>query len=198
VTGRTQVAGYADVLSGRVVPGPRVAVVGAGGIGFDVATFLVDDGAPVAEDAAAWQAEWGVADPARARGGLAPVGPRPTAPARAVTLLQRKAEKPGKRLGKTTGWIHRAHLKAKGVRILSGVQYRAITDDGLAILCDGQEITIPADTVVLCAGQVSENELASRLAGLGLGVHVIGGAEHAAELDAKRAIDAGMRLGARL
>ncbi|MGS4945326.1 FAD-dependent oxidoreductase [Meridianimarinicoccus sp. RP-17] len=198
VAGATQVVGYADVLSGRVVAGPRVAVVGAGGIGFDVATFLVDDGARVAEDAAAWKAEWGVADPATSRGGLALTGPAPAPPARAVTLLQRKAEKPGKRLGKTTGWIHRAHLKAKGVRMLSGVQYGAITDEGLAIVRDGQESVIPADTVILCAGQEPEAGLAARLAGTGREMHVIGGAELAAELDAKRAIDAGMRLGARL
>jgi 2,4-dienoyl-CoA reductase (NADPH2) len=198
VTGTTQVAGYADVLSGRVVPGRRVAVVGAGGIGFDVATFLVDDGAHVAEDAAAWKIEWGVADPGAARGGLAPTGPKPAPPARTVTLLQRKAEKPGKRLGKTTGWIHRAHLKAKGVRMLSGVQYKAIADDGLVIVRDGEEMMIPADTVVLCTGQVSETRLAEDLAASGLDVHIIGGADEALELDAKRAIDAGMRLGARL
>jgi len=198
VTGAAQVVGYADVLSGRVVPGRRVAIVGAGGIGFDVAAFLVDDGRPLTEDAAAWQAEWGVADPAVARGGLAPEGPRPAPPARAVTLLQRKAEKPGKRLGKTTGWIHRAHLKAKGVRMLSGVQYKAITDAGLVILQDGADTLIDADTVVLCAGQEPEATLAQALVGTGPDVHVIGGAERAVELDAKRAIDAGMRLGARL
>jgi 2,4-dienoyl-CoA reductase (NADPH2) len=198
VTGTTRVAGYADVLSGRIVAGPRVAVVGAGGIGFDVAAFLVDDGAQLAEDAAAWQTEWGVADPGTARGGLAPDGPHPSPPARAVTLLQRKAEKPGKRLGKTTGWIHRAHLKAKGVRMLAGVDYRAVTNDGLAVVHDGRETVIAADTVVLCAGQESERSLAERLVAAGRDVHVIGGADLALELDAKRAIDAGMRLGARL
>jgi len=168
VTGSAQVVGYADVLSGRVVAGARVAVVGAGGIGFDVAEYLVHAGDSPAEDVALWQAEWGV------------------------------AEKPGKRLGKTTGWIHRASLKARGVRMLAGVQYTAITDAGLSITRDGLPELIPADTIVLCAGQESETTLAAQLAGTGAEVHVIGGADIAAELDAKRAIDAGVRLAARL
>ncbi len=198
VTGSTPVVGYADVLSGRVVAGPRVAVVGAGGIGFDVAEFLVHDGESPAENPDLWRQEWGVADPGTARGGLAPTGPQPGPPARMVTLLQRKAEKPGKRLGKTTGWIHRASLKAKGVRMLAGVQYTAVTDAGLAIIRDGVEDVLAVDTVVLCAGQDSEATLAARLAGTCPDLHVIGGAEIAAELDAKRAIDSGVRLGARL
>lgn len=193
-----QVVGYADLLSGRVVAGKRVAVVGAGGIGFDVAEFLVQGGHGTAEDLAAWMREWGVADPEEARAGLAPEGPQPPLPLRAVTLLQRKAEKPGKRLGKTTGWIHRASLKMQGVRMLSGVTYDRIDAAGIHITRDGQAELVEADMVVLCAGQESERGLADALAAAGRDAHVIGGADLAAELDAKRAIDQGVRLAARL
>jgi 2,4-dienoyl-CoA reductase (NADPH2) len=192
------VVGYADLLSGRATAGLRVAVVGAGGIGFDVAEYLVHDGASATLDPALWRREWGVADPAQAPGGLAPEGPRPTAPARAVTLLQRKAEKPGKRLGKTTGWIHRAGLKMKGVRMLVGVRYERITAEGVHVVIDDAPHLIHADTVVLCAGQVPDRRLADALEAAGRPVHVIGGADVAAELDAKRAIDQGTRLAARL
>lgn len=191
------VLGYIDVLRGKAPVGKRVAIVGAGGIGFDVAEFLVEDHSP-AEDAALWRREWGVADPAEARGGLAPEGPQPQPPARQVTLLQRKAEKPGKGLGKTTGWIHRATLQAKGVKMLGGVAYQRITDQGLWITRDGKDELVEADTVVLCAGQEPARGLADALAAARLPVHVIGGADVAAELDAKRAIDQGARLAATL
>ncbi|GHD98374.1 2,4-dienoyl-CoA reductase [Defluviimonas sp. 20V17] len=193
-----QILGYAEVLRGKATAGERVAIVGAGGIGFDVAEFLVEDGVSPAEDAALWRREWGVADPSEARGGLAPEGPRPAPPARQVTLLQRKAEKPGKRLGKTTGWIHRATLQAKGVKMLGGVSYERITDQGLWIARDGRQELIEADTVVLCAGQEPARGLADALAAAGVAAHVIGGADVAAELDAKRAIDQGARLAATL
>ncbi len=192
------VLGYIDVLRDKAPVGKRVAIIGAGGIGFDVAEFLVEDGPSPAEDAALWRREWGVTDPAEARGGLAPEGPRPAPPARQVTLLQRKAEKPGKRLGKTTGWIHRATLNAKNVRMLGGVSYERITDQGLWITRDGQQELIEADTVVLCAGQQPARGLADALAAAGIAAHVIGGADVAAELDAKRAIDQGARLAATL
>ncbi|MBM9593206.1 NADPH-dependent 2,4-dienoyl-CoA reductase [Roseitranquillus sediminis] len=191
------VVGYADVLRGVPV-GRQVAVVGAGGIGFDVSDFLVEEGQSPTEDLEAWLRTWGVADPAAARGGLAPEGPRPHPPARQVTLLQRKAERPGKRLGKTTGWIHRAGLKMRGVQMLSGVTYERIDARGLHITRNGAAELIKADTVVLCAGQESERSLADALAGRGIAAHVIGGADVAAELDAKRAIDQGVRLAARL
>ncbi|MEX5727512.1 2,4-dienoyl-CoA reductase (NADPH2) [Rhodovulum iodosum] len=188
------VQSYVDVLARKAPVGARVAVVGAGGIGFDLAEYLVTGDSPT-EDPAAWRAEWGVGDPARDRGGLAPGGPRPSPPLRSVTLMQRRAGKPGKGLGKTTGWIHRAALKAKGVEMLSGVAYERITPEGLEISQDGARRLIAADTVVLCAGQEPENELAGKLESRGVSCHVIGGAERAAELDAKRAINQGTRLG---
>jgi len=176
-------------------------VVGAGGIGFDVAEFLVHEGTSPTEDIALWRTEWGVGDPAEVRGGLAPQGPQPEPPARAVTLLQRKAERPGKRLGKTTGWIHRAALRMKGVEMVSGVNYERIDGDGLHVsFGEARErpTVIEADTVVLCAGQVSERSLIEALEAQGVTAHVIGGADVAAELDAKRAIDQGTRLAAML
>ncbi|WP_444460905.1 oxidoreductase [Rhodobacter capsulatus] len=198
IPGEELAVSYADLLSGKAVAGPRVAVVGAGGIGFDVAEFLTVTDSPTLhpED---WRREWGVGDPAQSPGGLAPPGPTP--PARRVTLLQRKPEKPGRHLGKTTGWIHRAALAAKGVKMLGGVNYERITAEGLHIsFGPGREnpTLIEADTVVLCAGQDSQRSLAEALTAQGFTPHVIGGADVAGELDAKRAIDQGTRLGARL
>jgi 2,4-dienoyl-CoA reductase (NADPH2) len=195
------VVNYIDVLRGKAKVGKRVAVVGAGGIGFDVAEFLVHAGESPTENIALWREEWGVGDPAEVRGGLAPQGPQPEPPARAVTMLQRKAERPGKRLGKTTGWIHRAALRMKGVEMVSGVNYERIDGDGLHIsFGEAREnpTLIEADTIVLCAGQLSERSLADALEAEGVTVHVIGGADVAAELDAKRAIDQGTRLAAAL
>ena len=198
IAGEELAVGYADILSGRVVAGPRVAVVGAGGIGFDVAEFLTVRESPTLHPTA-WRREWGVGDPATTPGGL--TTPQPEPAARAVTLLQRKPEKPGRKLGKTTGWIHRAALAAKGVRMMGGVNYERITAEGLHIsFGPGHEnpTLIAADTVVLCAGQDSNRSLANALQAQGIAVHVIGGADLAGELDAKRAIDQGVRLGARL
>ncbi|MGY6549626.1 MAG: oxidoreductase [Roseinatronobacter sp.] len=189
---------YTDVLRGGATVGPRALVVGAGGIGFDVAEFLTHQGPSAAEDVALWQREWGVADPSETPGGLAPDGPQPAAPARAVTLVQRKAGKPGRGLGKTTGWIHRASLKAKEVRMLGGLAYRAITPEGMVVEKDGQEMLLAADTIVLCTGQEPLRDLADALQAEGRSVHVIGGADIASELDAKRAIDQGARLAASL
>jgi len=195
IDGAARALGYIDVLNGAPV-GRRVAIIGAGGIGFDVAEYLVHKGASPALDPALWRREWGVGDPAETRGGLAE--PQPEPPAREVWLLQRKAEKPGRGLGKTTGWIHRAALAAKGVRMIGGVTYDRIIPEGLVIRRDGAEELIPADTVVLCAGQEPARGLADLLAQAGIPHHVIGGADVAAELDAKRAIDQGARLAARL
>ncbi|MBS4011041.1 MAG: FAD-dependent oxidoreductase [Roseovarius sp.] len=192
---------YIDVLRGGAEVGHRVAVVGAGGIGFDVSEFLVHEGVSPTEDISLWRTEWGVGDPAEVRGGLAPQGPQPEPAARKVTLLQRKAEAPGKRLGKTTGWIHRAALKMKGVDMIGGVNYERIDADGLHVsFGEARErpTLIAADTVVLCSGQVSERSLADTLEARGIEAHVIGGADLAAELDAKRAIDQGTRLAATL
>jgi 2,4-dienoyl-CoA reductase (NADPH2) len=194
------VLSYVDVLRhGRPV-GERVAVVGAGGIGFDVAEFLVTPpGQSPTMNLHEWLAEWGVADPAEVRGGV--VRPQPAPPARRVTLLQRKAGRPGKGLGKTTGWIHRAALQMKQVEMIGGVNYERITPQGLFVTYgekrqDGQ--LIECDTVVLCTGQEPLRELQAPLAAAGVAVHLIGGAQEAAELDAKRAIDQGTRLAARL
>ena len=195
IEGQDRALGYIDVLNGAPV-GRRVAVVGAGGIGFDVAEYLVHRGVSPTLDPALWRREWGVGDPAEVRGGLVAAQPEP--PAREVWLLQRKAEKPGRGLGKTTGWIHRAALAAKGVKMIGGVSYRRITDAGLVVLRDGAEEVIEVDSVVLCAGQEPARGLADALAAAGIAAHVIGGADVAAELDAKRAIDQGARLAARL
>ncbi|OWV47352.1 2,4-dienoyl-CoA reductase (NADPH2) [Mameliella alba] len=194
------VRGYVDVLRDGAEVGKRVAIIGAGGIGFDMAEFLVTGDSPT-ESLPDWMREWGVTDPAEARSGLAPEGPQPDAAERAVVLLQRKAERPGKRLGKTTGWIHRAALKMKGVEMRSGVNYERIDDAGLHVSygeARERPEVIACDTIVLCAGQVSERTLADALEAKGIETHVIGGADVAAELDAKRAIDQGTRLAAAL
>jgi len=194
------VLSYIDVLRGKAPVGKRVAVVGAGGIGFDVAEFLVTGESPT-ENLAEWLQEWGVADPAEARGGIRAEGPQPEAPVRQVTLLQRKAEKPGRRLGKTTGWIHRATLQMKGVKMIGGVNYERIDAAGLHVsFGEAREnpTLIEADTIVLCAGQLSERSLADALAAEGVEPIIIGGADVAAELDAKRAIDQGTRVAAAL
>ncbi|HHI70343.1 MAG TPA: NADPH-dependent 2,4-dienoyl-CoA reductase, partial [Rhodobacteraceae bacterium] len=174
----------------------------AGGIGFDVAEFLTHNpDEHLAEDLEAWKRNWGVGDPETSRGGLAPEGPRPLPSPRRVTLLQRKAEKAGKRLGKTTGWIHRAELKMKGVQMLTGVNYERITDSGLQISFGENHENpqvIKADTIVLCAGQLPERHLAEALKQSGIIPHLIGGADEAGELDAKRAIGQGTRLAAGL
>jgi len=189
---------YIDVLRDKAPVGDRVAIVGAGGIGFDVAEYLAHSGLSPTLEPALWAREWGVGDPAATAGGLAPEGPLPATPARQITLLQRRGTKPGKDLGKTTGWIHRASLAAKGVRFRAGVAYDAITPDGLRVIANGAPEIIAADTIVLCAGQQPNRALADMLAARGLVPHVIGGADVAAELDAKRAIDQGSRLAARL
>ena len=192
---------YIDILNKNSVPGERVAVVGAGGIGFDVSEYLVHEGQSPTENLPEWMTEWGVADPADHRGGLAPAGPKPQKPARAVTLLQRKAEKHGRRLGKTTGWIHRAALKMKNVEFVGGVNYERIDKEGLHVsFGEAREnpTVVAADDIVLCAGQVPDRSLSDALTETGLACHIIGGADVASELDAKRAIDQGTRLAASL
>ena len=196
-----KVLSYIDVLRERKPVGARVAIIGAGGIGFDVAEFLVHDGHSTTLDLAAWQAEWGVTDPALAVGGLSPERPQVSPPARKVTLLQRKKGKPGAGLGKTTGWIHRTTLKMKQVEMIAGVNYERITDEGLLVTYGEKHedaTWIACDTVVLCAGQVPQRELADALQALGKTAHLIGGAFEAGELDAKRSIEQAARLAARL
>ncbi len=196
---RDNVISYIDVLREKAEVGKSVAVIGAGGIGFDVSEFLLEDGHSITTDLPAWMKEWGVTDPEQHRSGLAPEGPQPAAPARQVTLLQRKNQAHGKGLGKTTGWIHRATLKMKNVNFVGGVNYEHIDDDGLHISF-GEEradpTVIAADTIVVCSGQLSERSLADALIERGITPHVIGGADVAAELDAKRAINQGTRLAA--
>lgn len=194
------VMSYADAITGRPV-GATVAVVGAGGIGFDVSEFLVLD-APESSPTLhlkEWKAEWGVADPWEARGALIP--PDPAAPARQVYLLARTEGAQGRKLGKTTGWVHRAALKAKGVQQLSGVNYDRIDDDGLHISYGPKKSrpqVLAVDNVVICAGQESVRDLEDGLRMRGVTPHIIGGAALASELDAKRAIKQGTELAARL
>ncbi len=191
-----KVLSYTDVLLKGAEAGERVALVGAGGIGFDVAEYLSHQGE--SRDGAAFLREWGVDPTLSTRGGLSPEGPKPVPAGRKIYLLQRKDEKLGKRLGKTTGWIHRLELRHRGVEMIGGVQYRAIDDGGLHIEVEGESRLLAVDTVVICAGQVSRNGLAAELEKSGMPVHVIGGAKLAVELDAKRAIMEGCRLGAGL
>ncbi len=194
------VLSYIDVLLLGKPVGERVAIIGAGGIGFDVAEFLVTaPGHSPTMNLPEWLAEWGVADPGTVRGGVVRAQPAP--PVRQVTLLQRKPGKLGKGLGKTTGWIHRAALQMKQVQMVAGVNYERITPQGLFITygdkhSDGELIT--CDSVVLCAGQEPQRELLRPLRAAGIKVQLIGGADEAGELDAKRAIDQGTRLAAAL
>ena len=191
------VLSYAEAITGKPV-GKAVAVVGAGGIGFDVSEFLVTDQSATL-NLKEWKAEWGVADPQQARGAL--MTPIPAQAAREVYLLQRTKGPQGRGLGKTSGWVHRASLKAKGVQQLSGVNYERIDDDGLHITFGSDHSSprvLAVDNVVICAGQESVCDLADALRAKGIEPHVIGGAAVAAELDAKRAIKQGTELAARL
>ncbi len=198
-----KVLSYIDVLRHKKPVGRKVAVIGAGGIGFDVAEYLVHDHEHKSPslDLVSWMQEWGVTDPSTAPGGLRTEGPKPFPPAREVVLLQRKKGKLGAGLGKTTGWIHRASLKMKDVEMLGGVNYERIGDEGLLISFGEKRENptwIACDHVVLCAGQVPLRELADALSQQGKPVHVIGGAFEAGELDAKKAIDQAARLAATL
>ncbi|MFE3171410.1 FAD-dependent oxidoreductase [Amycolatopsis sp. NPDC059090] len=186
-----KVLSYVDVVRHGKPVGERVAVIGAGGIGVDVSEFLTHSSSP-ALDRDAWMAEWGVTDPALAPGGLAKPKPEPSP--RQVYLLQRKKSPIGAGLGKTSGWVHRAALRAKGVEKISGVSYDRIDDAGLHVTVDGKPRLLEVDTVVVCAGQESVRELAGALGEVP--VHLVGGADEARELDAKRAIDQGTRLAA--
>jgi len=196
-----KVLSYIDVLRAKAPVGKRVAIVGAGGIGFDVAEFLVQDGRSPTMHLDEWLSEWGVVDPAEARGGIARERSRPEPSAREVTLLQRKTGKHGANLGKTTGWIHRATLKMNNVQMIGNVNYERIGDEGL-LITHGKEHEDPTwidvDNIILCAGQLPLRELEEPLQSAGVPTHVIGGADVATELDAKRAIDQGSRLAARL
>ena len=186
------VVGYLDVLRDKCAVGKTVALIGAGGIGFDVAEFLLHEGTSPSLDQPKFFAEWGVDTSYSTRGGLqaAHIAPSP----RKIYLLQRKSSKVGDGLGKTTGWIHRTSLKNRAVEMVNNVTYRKVDDEGLHITVGDKEMTIPADTVVLCAGQEPQRELQADLETAGCIVHRIGGADKAAELDAKRAIKQGTEL----
>ncbi|MEO6968591.1 MAG: NADPH-dependent 2,4-dienoyl-CoA reductase [Rhodanobacteraceae bacterium] len=190
------VASYVDVVGYGALIGRRVAIIGAGGIGFDVAEFLTQNPPSPTTDIARWTREWGVDMTLGSRGGLA--DPHAESSPREVWLLQRSPGRPGKKLNKTTGWVHRAALKAKGVRMLGGVVYRRIDDAGLHVEIDGKPETIEVDNVVICAGQEPNRALANALRERGVTTYIIGGADVAAELDAKRAIAQATQLAAAL
>ncbi|MCC2616211.1 NADPH-dependent 2,4-dienoyl-CoA reductase [Aestuariibacter halophilus] len=190
-----KVLSYLDVIRDKAPVGQRVAVIGAGGIGFDVSEYLSHGKETPSQDIPAFMREWGIDMTFTARGGIEGMTPQPEPSPREIFLLQRKSTKVGAGLGKTTGWAHRAGLLAKGVTMLPGVEYVRIDDDGLHIQYDGEIRCLPVDNVVICAGQEPLRELAD---GLTTPFDLIGGADVAAELDAKRAIDQGTRLAAAL
>lgn len=187
-----KVLSYLDVLRDKKPVGQRVAIIGAGGIGFDTASYLSHSDRDDSLDIAAFCQQWGIDQSLQRRGGLAQPQ-SPTSP-RQIWLLQRKAGKPGAGLGKTTGWIHRSSLQARGVEMWGNVQYLRVDDDGLHILRGGSPITLPVDNVIICAGQEPNRALAAALAPLGTPLHIIGGADVALELDARRAIKQGTAL----
>jgi len=190
-----KVLSYLDVLKHKKSVGNKVAVIGAGGIGFDVSEYLAHNGPNTSQDIPAFMTEWGVDMTLSTRGGVENIKPQPTPSEREIFLLQRKSSKVGAGLGKTTGWAHRAGLLAKGVTMLPGVEYQKIDDEGLHIKYGDKQKVLDVDHIIICAGQEPLRELEK---GLNKPYHLIGGADVAAELDAKRAIDQGTRLAARL
>ncbi len=188
------VLSYIEVLRDKKKVGQRVALIGAGGIGFDVAEYLAHDGASTSLDTSAFMKEWGVDMLYQKAGAM--TKPQPMASPRTIYLLQRTKGKIGAKLGKTTGWIHRSSLKMKKVETLDGVQYEKIDDQGLHINIDGFYRLLEVDNVIICAGQESLNTLFEPLKQAGISTHIIGGAFEALELDAKMAIDQGSKLAA--
>lgn len=191
-----KVLSYLDVLRDHKTVGDKVAIIGAGGIGFDVAEYLTEPHSLTLQPDA-WLKDWGIDKDYQSRGALLP-DQTPAVPPRKIFLLQRKNSKVGAGLGKTTGWIHRAALKKKGVDMLSGAQYLRIDDEGLWVELQGQQRCLDVDNVVICAGQEPQRALQQGLIERGCSVHLIGGADVAAELDAKRAIRQGAELAARI
>ncbi|MCV2885120.1 NADPH-dependent 2,4-dienoyl-CoA reductase [Aestuariibacter sp. AA17] len=182
---------YLDVLRDKKPVGKRVAVMGAGGIGFDVSEYLAHEGESTSQNIPAFMKEWGIDMTLTSRGGIEGMTPQPHPSAREIFLLQRKTTKVGAGLGKTTGWAHRAGLLAKGVTMIPAVQYHKIDDDGLHVTVDGEQQIIKVDNIVICAGQ---EPLRALVDGLTKPYHLIGGADVAAELDAKRAIEQGTKV----
>ncbi|WXL24425.1 NADPH-dependent 2,4-dienoyl-CoA reductase [Ectopseudomonas mendocina] len=194
-----KVISYLDAILERKPVGQKVAVIGAGGIGFDVSEFITHQGESTSLDRDAFWKEWGIDKALNARGGVAGVKADVHPAARQVFLLQRKKSKVGDGLGKTTGWIHRTGLKNKNVQMLNSVEYLKIDEAGLHIrIAEGEPQVLPVDTVIVCAGQDPLRDLHGGLVNAGQSVHLIGGADVAAELDAKRAINQGSRLAATL
>jgi 2,4-dienoyl-CoA reductase (NADPH2) len=187
-----RVASYVDIVAGRRIAGERVAIIGAGGIGFDVAELLTHARDDDAHPLDAFRDEWGIDAHHRRPGGLR--APREAGTPRRVWLLQRKTTKPGEHLARTTGWIRRALLRRRGVTMLAGVAYERIDDEGLHLRVDGAPMLLAIDTIVVCAGQEPRRDLADALAHAGVPYTLIGGADVARELDAKRAIDQGTRV----
>ena len=193
-----RVVGYADAISGRVPVGESVAILGAGGIGFDVALYLLERSSRSTLDANEFSRHWGISADAAAAGGLDARERQPARPAHRITMLKRSHTPFGHTLGRSTGWVHRAELARNGVKMLKGVEYKRIDASGLHITIEGAEVVVPADTIVICAGQEPQRALAVALEGLGRTPHLIGGAREAGELDAKRAMLEGAELAARL
>lgn len=193
-----KVLGYLDVLRDKKPVGEKVAIIGAGGIGFDVAEYITHEGESTSQNLAAFLEEWGIDGTNEVRGGIEGMQPKPEKSPREVYLLQRKESKVGAGLGKTTGWIHRLALKNKNVQMINSVQYDKIDDQGLHITVNGKSELLEVDNVIICAGQMSNNQLLEPLKAKGVNVHLIGGADLASELDAKRAINQGSRLAAAL
>ena len=193
-----RVVGYADAISGRARVGEAVAILGAGGIGYDVALYLLERSSRSVLEPREFSRHWGVSMDPSSIGGLAARGRESAPPAHRITMLKRSHTPFGHALGRSTGWVHRAELARSGVKMLKGVEYRRIDSAGVHIALEGAEAVIPADTIIVCAGQEPQRELVSALEALGRTPHLIGGAREAGELDAKRAMLEGAELAARL
>ena len=191
---------YQDVILGKFDPRlSNFAIMGTGGIGIDVAEFLSYEGKSPTESLFDWKQKWGVSDPAQDRGGLSQLGPQPKPSKRNVFLMQRSKSKPGKKLGKTTGWIHLSSLRMNGIKIYTDVSYKEINKSGILVcMGDGETNQFDADKIVLCVGQEPNRELTEELHENTVSFHLIGGAKKTEGLDAKIAIDQGTRLGARI
>ncbi|MFP2467440.1 FAD-dependent oxidoreductase [Pseudescherichia vulneris] len=185
---------YLDVLRDKTPVGQKVAIIGCGGIGFDTAMYLSQPGEATSQNIAEFCVEWGIDTSLQLHGGLRPEGPQLQKSPRQIMMLQRKTSKPGEGLGKTTGWIHRTTLLARGVKMFPSVSYQKIDDDGLHVLIGGEPQLLAVDQVIICAGQDPRRDLAEPLRAAGKPVHLIGGCDVAMELDARRAIAQGTRL----
>jgi 2,4-dienoyl-CoA reductase (NADPH2) len=191
--GHASVVGYTDLLSGTVEPGRRVVIIGAGGIGFDVAIYLLERHGDAHRTHASFARHWGIDTSITQPGGLTGDA-HDAAPAHEITMLKRSEGRFGRTLGLTTGWVHQINLRRAGVSMIDAVTYRRIDDAGVHISQGDEDRILPADTVVVCAGQVARDGLMGELEAQGIAAHLIGGARLAAELDAMRAIEEGTRI----